>query len=145
MRTEVWIEVRDTEDKSKVLRALTNVFTPSTIREEVVDEKRYIVARGEGTHCLLKLYRLIREQEIHDAARENIRRGIRGNTVVFYLNKQAAYRGLVVFCTVPEKESPLGPITFIVTCSDVRRFLDWIAPKTLKGEVVYEAKPPEDP
>ncbi len=145
MRVEVWVEVRDTEDRNKVLRALNNVFIPREVREEVIEGRKYIVARGEGSHCLLKLYKLIREEEIHDAARENIRRGIRGNTIVFHLNKQAAYSGLAVFCTVPHKESPLGPITFIITCSDPRRFLDWIAPKTFRGQVVYEAKPPDDP
>ncbi len=145
LRVEVWAEVRNTEDVEKVAKAVMNVtnFSREQLKLVEVGGKRYLVGSGEGYFLLMKVYRKIREQETHDAAREVLRRGVERDRVVFHVHKQAAYRGYLVFVTVPEKESPLGPITFIVHTSNPRQLLDWLAPKTVDGKIVYEAPPPD--
>ncbi|AAL63617.1 RNA-binding domain-containing protein [Pyrobaculum aerophilum] len=143
MRVEAIVEVRMTEDRGKVLKALENVFTPMRIEERQSDMGTILVATCEGHKCLEKLRSAIWRQGIQDAARSVISRGIVGeDTVVFSVNKQAAYVGVVSFVT-EAGESPLGPITFTVKTNDVRQFIDWLAPRTYRGRVYYEAPPPD--
>ncbi|CCC82105.1 RNA-binding domain-containing protein [Thermoproteus tenax] len=143
MRVEAIVEVRPTEDRDKVKRALLNVFEPETLELKKEGEAELLIGRASSYKSLLKLKEAIWRQGIQDAARSVLSRSIVGEgRLVFHLNKQAAYVGVVSFATEPS-ESPLGPIVFIVETSDVRRFLDWIAPRTYKGRVYYEGPPPD--
>ena len=143
MKVEVVVEVRHTENKQKVIHALENIFTPKKIEEKRSDVGTVLIATCEGHECLEKLRSAIWRQGIQDAARSVIARGIvTEDTVVFSVNKQAAYAGVVSFVTEPN-ESPLGPITFTVKTSNTRQFLVWIAPRTYRGRVYYQAPPPD--
>jgi len=143
MNVEAVVEVRYTEDRDKVLKALENVFTPTSIREKPSEAGVVLVATCEGARCLEKLRGAIWRQGIQDAARSVVSRGIVAeDTVIFSINKQAAYVGVVSFVT-ELGESPLGPITFTVKTSNVRQFIDWLAPRTYKGKVYYETPPPD--
>lgn len=143
MKVEAVVEVRYTEDKAKVLRALENVFTPARLEEKPMENGILVISTCEGHKCLEKLRGAIWRQGIQDAARSVISRGIVGeDTVIFSINKQAAFVGVVSFVTEPN-ESPLGPITFTVKTNNVRQFIDWIAPRTYRGRVYYEAPPPD--
>ncbi len=145
MKVTVYVEVRPTEDLEKVKKALLNVFTPDELKIEEQSGKKYLVGFGYSYHCLVKLQNLIKVQGIEDSARLVFSRGIISeNRIVFHLNKQAAYVGVLSFATI-ESESPLGPITFIIETNNVRQLIDWLSPKTLKGKRLYEVKPPEDP
>jgi len=143
MRVEAVVEVRLTEDKKKVLKALENVFTPVNTREEPSDVGVVLISTCDGHKCFEKLRGAIWRQGIQDAARSVISKGIVGeDTIIFSINKQAAYVGVVSFVTEPG-ESPLGPITFTVKTNNVRQFIDWLAPRTYRGKVYYEAPPPD--
>jgi hypothetical protein len=78
---------------------------------------------------LTKFYNLLRRERIRDAARGVLFKGLGENTIVFYLNKQAAYAGHVSFCQ-PVAESPLGPIKVRIKCDKPKELVDWLAPKT---------------
>lgn len=143
MRVEVVVEIRPTEDPEKVKRALLNVFEPEEVEVRSEGDAALLVARATSYKSLLKLKDAIWRQGIQDAARSVLSKSVAGEgRLVFSLNKQAAYVGVVSFVTEPN-ESPLGPITFSVETSDVRRFLDWIAPRTYRGRVFYEGPPPD--
>ncbi|MFN3803971.1 MAG: RNA-binding domain-containing protein [Pyrobaculum sp.] len=143
MKVEAVVEVRYTEDKSKVLKALENVYTPTAIREEPSESGVVLIASCEGHGCIEKLKNAIWRQGIQDAARSVISRGVVGeDTVTFSINKQAAYVGVVSFVTEPG-ESPLGPITFTIKTGNVRQLIDWMAPRTYRGRVYYQAPPPD--
>lgn len=143
MKVEVVVEVRYTEDKSKVLKALENVAVVDRLEEKPSEVGVLLVGTCEGSRCLEKLRGAIWRQGIQDAARSVMSRGIVGDdTVIFAVNKQAAYVGVVSFVTEPG-ESPLGPISFTVKTSNPRQFLDWIAPRTYKGRVFYQSPPPD--
>lgn len=143
MKVEVIVEVRPTEDPEKVKKALLNVFEPEEIETRAEGESTLLIAKATSYRSLLKLKEAIWRQGIQDAARSVLSRSVAGEgRLVFNLNKQAAYVGVVSFATEPN-ESPLGPIVFNVETSDVRRFLDWIAPRTYKGRVFYEGPPPD--
>lgn len=143
MEVEVRTEIRLTENIQKVKRAVLNFFTPDSIEIEDLGEYKILIARGKGSLSLRKLYEALRTQRILDAARKYIKNGCVGNTVVFHIHKQAAYVGAISFCSIPEKESPLGAITFIVTTNDVKRFINWLTPRTVEGTPIGEAEAPD--
>ncbi|MEM2108626.1 MAG: hypothetical protein QXL10_05020, partial [Candidatus Bathyarchaeia archaeon] len=72
---------------------------------------------------------LLRQDRIRDAARKMLFEAMHGQTISFYLNKQAAFAGHVSFSEA-EAESPLGPIIVAIKCDDPRRLIDWLAPRT---------------
>lgn len=143
MEVEVRTEIRYTESPQKVRRAVLNFFSPDSVKIEEFGDYKILIAKGKGPSCLIKLYNALRAQKILDAARKYIKGGSIGNTIVFHLHKQAAYVGAISFCSIPEKESPLGAITFIITTNDIKRFIDWLTPRTIEGSPVGEAKPPD--
>jgi predicted RNA binding protein with dsRBD fold (UPF0201 family) len=48
-----------------------------------------------------------------------------GNSTWFYLNKQAAFVGIVSICE-EESESPLGPIKVTLRSSDLESVINWL-------------------
>ena len=128
---EVLVEahVYPTEDPEKVRRAVENVLFGAEYEVRQAELGQLLVARARGREALSKLRALIRIERISDAARAVLQSGLEGNTIVFYLNKQAAYVRHISF-SEPEGESPLGPIKFVVKCSDPRALIDWLAPRT---------------
>ncbi len=130
-------EVRVTEDAGKVEKAIRNVFSPLHISTIEEGDKRFIVAEGEGLSCLRNLHSLLRSEQILDAARNIFRKSIEGKTLKFHINKQIAYINRLSF-SAPENESPLGPITFIITCSSPEKLINWLAPPTSNGKPLYE-------
>ena len=70
-------------------------------------------------------------------------KGLRGNTIVFKIHKQAAYVGKISFID-DDRESPLGAITFTIETSDPERLIDWLAPKTSMGKPLWEIEMPRD-
>lgn len=145
---EVRAPVFLTEDRERVLRALTNVLSleASSCLDERVEDERFIIIRcyAGSLKPLEKLRSLLRSLQILDAARSYLERGYRDSVVRFYLNKQAAYAGRVSFCTYEFGESPLGAITVSVYLDEcnVEKFLNWLAPRTLQGKPVMEEDSP---
>ncbi len=143
MYVRVEVEVRPTEGLEKVVRALKNVFDGDI---EVVDRGNgYYTVRGisDSPHSLHKIHELLRIYRILDAARKYLLKGLRGNTIVFKIHKQAAYVGKISFID-DDRESPLGAITFTIETSDPERLIDWLAPKTSRGKPLWEIGMPED-
>jgi predicted RNA binding protein with dsRBD fold (UPF0201 family) len=56
-------------------------------------------------------------------------KSIRGETIIFYLNKQVAYAGHVSFCE-ETAESPLGPIRFRIETDNAQQLVEWLAEKS---------------
>jgi len=126
---QVETEINPTEDPEKVKLAVENVF--GEVKFEIQPRKQggTLVSRATGTEGLTKLYNLLRREHIRDAARSVIFKGIEGNTITFYLNKQVAYVGHLSF-SEPTGESPLGPIKVRIICDNPRELIDWLAPRT---------------
>jgi len=144
VRIEVRCEVRPTENLEKVKKAILNFFAPEKIEIRKQENRRIIIiCRAESHKSLLRLYDALRRQRILDAARSHLKKSIIGTTIVFHIHKQAAYVGSLSFCSVPEKESPLGAITFVVSCENPDQFIDWLTPMTINGKPFYEVEPPD--
>jgi len=143
-RVRVEAEVRPTESVDKVKRAVLNVFTPDTIHvEDLGGGYRLVVAESYSLRGLVRLHEKLRRERILDAARGYMLRGIDGDTLVFKLNKQAAYVGRVSLVDI-DSEAPMGPIVFTVEHSNPRAVVDWLAPPTRMGRPIREHPMPED-
>lgn len=131
IKLKVDAEVNPTEDLSKVRIAIERVFGELPFR--VIEEKysRRLVASVEGLKALSLFQELLRREQIRNAARRVLRRGLRENAITFYLNKQVAYVGHVSF-SQSEGESPLGPIHVEIECDNPRDLIEWLAPKISK-------------
>jgi len=127
-----------TESIDKVKTVLLNMVNvdAENIHLEVIDDQSEIIVTGEGQNALQKLHTLFREKRILDAARKILRRGIRGNRIYFYLNKQAAFVGNPSFVGEFTTESPLGPIEMDISTNNPEKLIDWLAPRTRKGKIV---------
>lgn len=116
--TRVVVEApcRPTEDPAKVRQAVRNLFPDVEFQED-----------GEirGTAASLdRLAELLRNQQIRGSAREVLLGSVRGNQLVFHLNKQAASAGKISFSAY----APLGDIVVCVEAEDAAQVVDRVAP-----------------
>ncbi len=125
------VEVNPTENVDKVKIAVQKVLGDINLQLIEEGEYRRLSGRAEGLEALTKFYNLLRRELILDAARTVLLRGIQGNSIVFYLNKQVAYVGHISF-SQPYGESPLGPIRVEIRCDNPRSLIDWLTPKTAR-------------
>jgi len=123
-------EINPTEDEAKVKFAINNILGNSAISIEPAQKSNKLVAKAEGLDALIKLRTSLRNDRIRDAARKVLFRAIRGNKILFCLNKQVAFAGHVSFCE-ENAESPLGPITFTIETGQPQRLVEWLAEKTV--------------
>ncbi len=118
-------EVRPTENPEKVKAAITNLFSGKI--ETQGEEDDYGLARLEGEdYAALERFKMILQRDrIRAAARSILLRGIEGNRIVVFLNKQVAYAGHVSF-SAPEGESPMGPIRLVVESENPMEIINWL-------------------
>jgi len=120
------VECFPTEDPSKVMKALLNIFPDSEIEE---CETGLVARTGSST----RLKELLRKTRILDTAREVLNRGRQGNRTFFRINKQVALIGKISFV---EGETPLGSIEVMLESEDLDEAIDEIAPRTVNREMV---------
>nr|MDO8080839.1 RNA-binding domain-containing protein [Candidatus Freyarchaeota archaeon] len=138
---EIEAPVYSTESREKVEKALKAIVdTTYTLSEK--DWQNILHGRAQGLESVSKIYQRLRDQLIVESARKIMRRSIIGDTVVFYLHKQAAFMGKIHFCQ-PEAESPMGSIKVSIRSTNIEELVDWLSPKTVEGKP-QEREPPID-
>lgn len=80
---------------------------------------------GQGPGSLERFRMILQRDRIRAAGRSQLFRGLDGNTIVTFLNKQVAYAGHISF-SAPEGESPLGPIHLLIESDDPVQVIDWL-------------------
>lgn len=111
-----------TEDREHILRALTAIFPDARLAGS---------DPVEGTAGSVETFaELLRRYRIRDAARAVMRRGVRGNSTTFRLNKQVAAIGKISFS---EESHALGDIEVTIVADDIAALIDSIAPNTRSG------------
>ncbi|UCE95481.1 MAG: hypothetical protein JSV51_07065 [Candidatus Bathyarchaeota archaeon] len=134
VEVQVKVEVYPTEDKEKVKQAVENIFGAFELAKKAHREGCLLTAKKENSESLSKFVNLLHRERIQDAARSILFKGLKGNTITFYLNKQVAYAGHISFCE-PIAESPLGPIEVQISCDDSIELINWLAPRTNYGNI----------
>jgi len=120
-----------TEDPEKVQKAIKTIFpTCSMTLENPSEEVRILRAREHGKEALIPLQSLLRQDRIRDAARSVLMSGISNNMITFHLNKQVAFVGHISF-SMPNAESPLGPITVRIRCENPIGLVEWLAARSV--------------
>jgi len=124
----VEVEVNPTEDLEKVKLAVEDIFGAVKFNVESRTWGQLLIAETTGTAGLTKLHNLLNRERILAAARKVFFSGMDEKSVKFYLNKQVAYAGHISFCQ-QTGESPLGPISVQIRCSNPRELIEWLTPK----------------
>jgi len=124
-------EVNPTENPEKVKRANTNIISNPTFEMASKGYTAILTAKGEGKDALSLFHDLLRKEMILDSARSILLKGIDGNCIRFYLNKQVAFVNKISFCK-PFVESPLGSLKVEIICDDPIEIINWLSPKTLR-------------
>lgn len=117
-------QVKRTESKDKIAKALTNLFGENG---ELRFEDDRIVFLSSNRNSLQLLKDQFRDRRIRAAARRLLLSGAEANGLqsVLLLNKQAATVGIAALCDDP-RESPLGPIVLRVRSSKLQEIIDWL-------------------
>lgn len=108
-----------TEDRGMVVRAVKGIFPDADFEGDDP-----ITARATSLETFAEL---LKRQRIRDAARQIMRRHMRGQTTSFRLNKQVATLGKISFS---EEEHPLGDIEVTIDAADLEPLIDSVAPST---------------
>lgn len=127
VRVRVEAILNPSEDPRKVSQALINVVGQQfSDRVRVGDYK--VTLEAEGLDALSVMYRQVRSRRTMAVLRRLLRRNKSGSKSWVYLNRQAAYSGVIVFAE-SEEETPLGPILLEIESNDIDRLIEWLVPK----------------
>jgi len=124
-------EVNPTENPEKVKRAITNIILNPVFETISSGDRAIIIASCEGKDSLSPFYYLLRKEMVLDTAHTLLLKGINGNRITFYLNKQVTFVNKISFCK-PYAESPLGPLKVEIFCDDPEELINWLSPRTAK-------------
>ena len=109
------------EDPEKVKRCLLNVANGCV---PVVTDGR-VEATCKGTMSLHHIRVGVRSKSSVGVLRKLLDWNRSGNVTWFYLNKQAAYGGVISLAEHYD-ESPLGPIRITLTSNSLDRIIEWL-------------------
>jgi predicted RNA binding protein with dsRBD fold (UPF0201 family) len=130
IKVQIEVPVHPTENPDKVRRALSNIVFGVSFSEKLEDDVRYLFGISEGLDSLSQIQRHLKDQAVTTFAKKVLAKSvIEENKVRFYLNKQAAFMGVVHFCDT-ESESPLGPITVEIESDDIKSVINYITGQT---------------
>ncbi len=127
-KIEITVPVYPSEDIDKVKQAVSNLIKTPNFNEIQINGITYLTCVLEKISELDKLREMVKKERIQNAARRLLRRDRSRGTLIFFINKQAAYVGRLSFSN-PAGESPLGPIQFKIESTDIDSIIDWIAPR----------------
>lgn len=121
-KIEMSCPVNSSEDPDKVERAIANIFPYSIIKYENFT----MLAQSKELRSFEKIYETIHTNQSQKIYSRNLENNLKNDTTWFFLNKQAAFVGIVAICDEAE-ESPLGPIKVTLTSSNIDAVIDWIS------------------
>ena len=124
----VEVDINPTESEDKVRTAVKNMFSNLSIQVKPDKVGSVLVAEGTSREALENFRAVLRRYRVRAAARKLLNANVRGNEVIFYLNKQVAFTGHISF-SLESGESPLGPIKVVIESENPRELVDWLAPR----------------
>ena len=120
-KIEMFCSLNPSEDPKKIEKAISNIFTHSTINTKDFS----VSAQSKDLNSLEKIFETIHTKQSQKIYRRNLEQNLENDTTWFYLNKQAAFVEKIVICEKAD-ESPLGPIKVVLTSSNIDGIIDWI-------------------
>ena len=127
VRVKLEARLNPSEDPAKLARAIVNILG-ERYSDRITMGGGYVRAEAEGLDALAVIYEQIRSRRTMAVLRRLLLRARRDNSSHVYINRQAAYVGLVVFAET-EEESPLGPIRLELESNDINELIEWLVPR----------------
>ena len=118
-------EINPTEAEEKVKMAVANLFGTIATETQASHVGSMLTAESRGREALDNFRNVLRRDRVRDAARRVFYKGSRGDSIIFFLNKQVAFAGHVSF-SQETGESPLGPIKVVIECENPRELIAWL-------------------
>jgi uncharacterized protein len=131
VKVHIEADVNPTESEEKLRTAINNVLGNAAFKVELQGKTSLLMAEATGQDSLIKLRNMLHSDRIRDAARKFLFRSIRGDNIVFCLNRQVAFAGHVSF-SEETAESPLGPLRITITSDNPQLLVEWLAEKSMK-------------
>lgn len=113
--------IQPSEDPIKVIKAVKNIIDADV---ELKDNNE-VIALADDRKALRIIYEQSRTREILGVLEKKLIDNLSNDRTWFYLNKQAAYAGVVVICDDPN-ESPLGPIKVEIISENINEIIKWL-------------------
>ena len=120
-KIEILSSINSSEDPKKIETAILNIFPDAKIKIDNFS----IISNSKDLHLLEKIYDIIHSNQSQKIYQRQLEKNLENDSTWFYLNKQAAFVGIVALCEEAE-ESPLGPIKVVLTSSNIDRIIDWL-------------------
>ncbi|MEM1946246.1 MAG: RNA-binding domain-containing protein [Candidatus Caldarchaeum sp.] len=121
LAVRVTAAVNPTENADKVAQAVLNIFPKVSLQKG----GGVVSAIADSPEGLERLRMIIRSRQIRNTARMLLSKNVSGNTVTFYLNKQAAYVGKLSFFEAGEVMA-LGPIEVSIESDNIQETIRWL-------------------
>jgi uncharacterized protein len=118
-------EVNPTEIRERIEEALTNLFNGQVEFSGEPNDYGSAKLVGEGRGSLERFRIILLRDRIRAAGRAQLFKGLEGDRIVVFLNKQVAVAGHISF-SAPEGESPLGPIRLTIQSNDAVGLIEWL-------------------
>ena len=123
-------EIKPTENYEKVEATISNIFGNVKFKIDTGNNSEILKVEMKGKESLFRFRDLLRLDQIRNAARKVLSRGISEKKIVFFLNKQVAFANHISF-SEEKSESPLGPIRVQIICDAPQSLIIWLTPKTV--------------
>jgi len=117
--------INPSEEPSKVIKCLINTVNGGS--PEINEEGNLAMINTEGLHALHHIRVGVKSRFSAGVLRRLFEYNRSNNKTWFFLNKQAAYSGVIAIVE-SSVESSLGPIMVTITSRDLDRVLEWLVP-----------------
>lgn len=114
-------KVNPSEDVKKIVHAVKNVINNPDIK---IDDDN-VIATSEGKQGLMFIREQCMRREVLGVLKRILLENLVDDHTWFYVNKQAAYAGIIAICE-DERESPLGPIKVEIKAKDIDGLIEWL-------------------
>jgi predicted RNA binding protein with dsRBD fold (UPF0201 family) len=92
-----------------------------------------LVGNATGPESIAMFARKFREQRILEAVRQQLLKSIQNQSVVFGMQRQAAFMNRFHLCNLNDY-SAMGPIRVEIRATNIQDVIDYISPPTIKGK-----------
>jgi len=111
------------EDEKKVKQTLLNVVQGDVVQEEYNKEK-YLVIYTSGREKIERIFRQFRNRRVLATLRKFLFTYSSENEIIFYLHKQAAFKGTLSL--VEPGESPGGEVIVSIKVDNAKDVIMWL-------------------
>ena len=119
--------INPSEDPSKILDAINSIIGGFGIEYRKYGSN-LLIGKSNHHEVLNYIYEQVRNRSVVSVLRRMLLTHLEEDFSWFYINKQAATKGIIVLVD-DEEESPLGPIKISIKSENILKIIDWFSPE----------------